>query len=661
LEPRSSGAFKVKGGTVGRVLEGNNSRRFLLLFAATMIVPAACLVWLGWRMVRQDHLLERERVQERRDQAADLAAAALQRVLAEADEKLTAFHAAPAAPVPSLWTGATLISLAETGLLASAGTHLLFQPAASSPPTADPAAFAAADELEFRKHDLAAALHVVHELAGSADPRIRGEALVRVARIEKKLGDLPKAIDAYTDLGKLGSLRVSGSPAGLAAIQGRALLFEAGGRTAELHQEAAILSRELAAGRWPLTSAEFEFSDRQAREWLGPVAPGAPDANRLALAGAAEQIWKEWRNGEKTEGRDRRIVRMDGRSILALTRSSAGRLSAMLLSPQTLDAAWVRPKGVRFALTDADGLPVLGDPKASLNQQSLRPASATQLPWTLHAIGGETALASPGLSGRTRLLLAGIAMMTLLLLTGGYFIQRAILHEVAVARLQTDFVAAVSHEFRTPLTTVRQLSEMLVRGRVSSEERRQQFYETLLRESERLHRMVEGLLNFGRMEAGKLQYRFEPVDPKDLVGEVVCDFQREVHPLGYRIEVERDGTLPLIRADRQSLARVLWNLLDNAVKYSPDHRTIEVQLSGGKGGVSVRVCDRGLGIPAAEQEEIFHKFVRGAAAKAANIRGTGVGLAMARQIVAAHGGGISVSSEPGRGSVFTVLLPAAQI
>jgi signal transduction histidine kinase len=97
-------------------------------------------------------------------------------------------------------------------------------------------------------------------------------------------------------------------------------------------------------------------------------------------------------------------------------------------------------------------------------------------------------------------------------MAGSYFINRAVLREVTVAKLQSDFVASVSHEFRTPLTTVRQLSEMLARGRVSSDERRQQFYETLLRESERLHRLVEGLLNFGRMEAGELHYRFEPVD-----------------------------------------------------------------------------------------------------------------------------------------------------
>jgi signal transduction histidine kinase len=232
-----------------------------------------------------------------------------------------------------------------------------------------------------------------------------------------------------------------------------------------------------------------------------------------------------------------------------------------------------------------------------------------------------------------------------------------------VARLQADFVAAVSHEFRTPLTAVRQLAELLVKGRVSSDARRQQFYETLLYESERLQRLVDGLLNFGRMEAGQMRYRFESVDPETFVREIVSDFEREVAGRGYRIELHGDGSLPPIRADRESLARVFWNLLDNAVKYSPENRTVWVDLANAGPAsrrLAVRVRDQGIGIPAAEQKEIFRKFVRGTASKDASIQGTGVGLAMARQIVAAHGGDIFVESQLGEGSVFTVLLPVLE-
>ncbi len=120
------------------------------------------------------------------------------------------------------------------------------------------------------------------------------------------------------------------------------------------------------------------------------------------------------------------------------------------------------------------------------------------------------------------------------------------------------------------------------------------------------------------MEAGELQYRFEPVDPEPFVRGIVSEFQQEVSGLGYRIEMHGNGALPPIRADRELLARVFWNLLDNAVKYSPENRTVWVDLSDAGRRLMVRVRDRGIGIPIPEQKEIFRKFVRGDASKTAS-------------------------------------------
>ena len=642
----------------------HDPRRLFLLFIITTIVPAACLAWLGWRMVEEDRLLEARRVDERRDHAADLAAASLQRILAEAEDRLTTFTSAPV-PNADLRDGAALVAFSHDRTLDRAGTPLPYYPAVPEQAPPQSARLSQADALELQKNDLPGALRLLADLASTRDPVLRGEATLRIARIYRKLGDLPKALDAFASLARLDGARVAGLPAGLRGAQGRALIFEAAGRKAELAAEAAALCGALENGRWLLDRSEFRFAYAQARAWLAqPRPPISPD--RLALADAAESVWPESLNRSVQQAaRGRRTFRSGDRSILILTRSSSGRTAALLISPSFLDSAWLRQlpsaagQRIDFALTDADGRAVLGRPDAPLSLQSVRPASATRLPWTVHAIAAGGGFAPPELSGRTRLLLAGIAMMAAIVLAGGYFIHRAVLREVTVARLQSDFVAAVSHEFRTPLTTLRQLSEMLVRGRVSSDERRQQFYATLLRESERLHRLVEGLLNFGAMEAGRLQYRFEPVDPKLFLGEIVSDFEREVSGLGYHVELNGSGVLPEIRADRESLARVFWNLLDNAVKYSPENRTVWVDLSEAGKRLMVRVRDRGIGIPAAEQKEIFRKFVRGAASTRASIRGTGVGLAIARQIVDAHGGDISVESRPGEGSVFTVLLPLA--
>jgi signal transduction histidine kinase len=224
-------------------------------------------------------------------------------------------------------------------------------------------------------------------------------------------------------------------------------------------------------------------------------------------------------------------------------------------------------------------------------------------------------------------------------------------------RVQSDFVSAVSHEFRTPLTSVRQLSELLAHGRVPTEERRHLYYKTLLRESARLERLVEGLLNFGRMEAGGRQYHFEELDATRLVHQVVAEFSPQLEAQGRRIELSGAADPLKIDADPEAISVALRNLVDNAIKYSPDHPTVWIDWGLSNHYVAIRVRDQGPGIPESERRKIFRRFVRGSAAASTNAKGSGVGLAMVRHIVAAHGGEITVASEAGQGSVFTMLLP----
>jgi signal transduction histidine kinase len=240
-----------------------------------------------------------------------------------------------------------------------------------------------------------------------------------------------------------------------------------------------------------------------------------------------------------------------------------------------------------------------------------------------------------------------------------YFIARAIRREVAVSQLQTDFVNAVSHEFRSPLTAMRQMSEILAFGRVPNEEKRQKFYDTLLGETQRLQRLVETLLNFNRMEAGARRYRLEAIDAVKVVEDVVAEFEPQVAASGRRIELTKAISPIPIRADAEALALAVSNLIDNALKYSPGQPAIWVECGREGDAVAIRVRDKGMGIPAAEQATIFQKFVRGSEAVAAQVKGTGVGLSMVRHIVRAHGGRVRVQSTPGEGSTFSIELRAA--
>jgi signal transduction histidine kinase len=210
---------------------------------------------------------------------------------------------------------------------------------------------------------------------------------------------------------------------------------------------------------------------------------------------------------------------------------------------------------------------------------------------------------------RQNLVFASMAVIAALLLTGSYLTARTIARELALSRLQSDFVSAISHEFRTPLTSLCLLSEHLASGRVVEADRLE-YFGVLARESQRLRRLVEGLLNFGRMEAGTAQYRFETIDPAELVQAVSREFEQDAEARGHRVEIQARADTPLVRADRAALACAVWNLVDNAVKYSPECPTVWADVERAGKFAVIRIRDRGLGIPPSEQARIFQKFVR---------------------------------------------------
>jgi signal transduction histidine kinase len=180
----------------------------------------------------------------------------------------------------------------------------------------------------------------------------------------------------------------------------------------------------------------------------------------------------------------------------------------------------------------------------------------------------------------------------------------------------------------------------------------------LRRQSERLQRLVEGLLDFDRMESSARQYRFEAVEPGAVVRSVADEFAAGENTAGPRLVVTLAEALPVIQADREALGRAIRNLIDNAAKYSPPDTTIAIGARVSGRTLLIDVRDQGPGIAAEEQHRIFDKFVRGASANATGAKGTGLGLAMVAHIARAHGGEVRVDSQAGAGATFTIVLPA---
>jgi signal transduction histidine kinase len=392
----------------------------------------------------------------------------------------------------------------------------------------------------------------------------------------------------------------------------------------------------------------------EARAWAGPgLAPPPGLDEAVALSEAAESLWTRWPATLSPTGR---VVSFHGgRPVLAAWTMTPERLEAVLAGREYLEAMCRQVAGearLQIALSDRDGRVMLGQ---VAGPQAARTAVTTRLPWTLHVSSADPGGDITAADTRRRMLLAGLAILGVLILASTYFTFRGIRRELAVARLQSEFVSAVSHEFRTPLTSMRQLSEMLSKGRVISEDRRQQYYDVLSRESERLHRLVEGLLNFGRAETGGSRYLKEPVELGDLTRAVAAEFEREAESFG--VELTLDAAPCRVLGERDLLSLALWNLLDNAKKYSPECRTAWVSLSRNGSRVAIAVRDQGIGIPRHDQRRIFRKFVRGEAGTATGVKGKGIGLAMVQHVAKAHGGQVHVRSEVGRGSTFTILLP----
>ena len=247
--------------------------------------------------------------------------------------------------------------------------------------------------------------------------------------------------------------------------------------------------------------------------------------------------------------------------------------------------------------------------------------------------------------------------LSLLLAAGVWLNYRNVTRELALAKLKSDFVSNVSHELRTPLALIRLYSETLELGRLTNSSKQHEYHEIIRKESERLTALINNILDFSRIEAGKKEYTFRETDVADLVRSTLESYRFEIEQNGFRLEEKIEDNLPPLQVDREAIARSLLNLVNNAVKYSVSDKYLGVSLYRRNGGVNLEVVDHGIGIPPNEQAKIFEKFYRACDPLVHNTKGSGLGLSLVRHIVEAHGGEVGVESSPGKGSKFTITLP----
>jgi len=250
-----------------------------------------------------------------------------------------------------------------------------------------------------------------------------------------------------------------------------------------------------------------------------------------------------------------------------------------------------------------------------------------------------------------------IGFIDLMLLAGLGLVWANVRRELKLSRLKSDFVANVSHELKTPLALIRLYAETLELARVPSEDRKSEYYRVINKESRRLTQLINNILDFSRIEAGRKEYRLVPSDIAAIVRDVVDAYRFAIEKLGFTLELELSEDLPPLQLDPEALSQALINLLNNAIKYSPEQKAITVGLRREADQVLLSVSDRGIGIPRSEHRRIFEKFYRVESSLVHTTKGSGLGLALVQHITEAHGGRVEVRSAPGEGSTFTLSLP----
>lgn len=319
---------------------------------------------------------------------------------------------------------------------------------------------------------------------------------------------------------------------------------------------------------------------------------------------------------------------------------------------------------INIALLDDNARPVaVSNPDAKPDWK--RPFVATEigeaLPhWEVAAyLMNPDAIKHAALTARLTLGLL-IALLLIAMVVGSFLIVNDLNRQVTLARQKTDFVSNVSHELKTPLTSIRMFAELLAEDRVAERDKQKSYLNIITSEAARLTRLINNVLDFSRLERGEKKYNLGELDLSALVNETVAAYRPHLESNGFHLEFPRPENAATVHGDRDALAQIIVNLISNAEKYSNGSKEIAVELSSPNQAADhaeVRVLDRGPGVPRGLEEKIFEQFYRVPDSLSSGIQGSGLGLTLARQIARAHGGDVTYSPRDGGGSCFALRLP----
>jgi len=653
------------------------SQRLPAIFVICLLLPGVTLAVLGLRALRQERQLADQQIRENLEETAGRAVVDLQgefrqwqEAVQETDadrlensdtwpEKLRQAIASPG--------NAVIISKTDNTLQPYPPQQLLYIPGHREnrqqyrlPPSSF---LEEAEKLELRQKDYAGAIRIYNDLLETAKTPFRAFYLQRLARCLRKEGRLDEALESYRELARLEPVSIGPVPSDLIAV------FETCSLMAERRDDkqfaitALDFYRDLIESRWRLGKQAFAYYIESAEAWLRNTSRPPGEVQRLqqlkekklALTEAVEALIEN----------PRRVLLTPNGTFLAFWASETS--TGLILSPDFLKSEWeprifstANEKGFRFNVSASGGELLFGiAAEGTRTLEVVRTLQINNQPWHLQIWPQDPSYMYAGLQRTQNFYLAVLVVMMGLLGFGGYITIRTVKRELEVARMRAEFVSTVSHEFRSPLAGIMQLGELLLDDRVKDESKKPGYYRMIVQESKRLGSLVENLLDFSRMEEGRKEYNFSPLNTVRWLQELGTAFQNEAATHEFTLETDIPDALPEINGDTEALTCAVRNLLDNAMKYSPDSRTIWLGAESGNEQLTISVRDRGVGISDQDRHRIFEKFYRVDGRISQKVKGVGLGLSLVKHIVTAHGGDVECTSCSGKGSTFTIHLPVS--
>jgi signal transduction histidine kinase len=623
-------------------------RRRIALLLSALLIPTAAVVLLVVRVVRQEsELLERRASEQRRDALDQLRRELTARLQALRLEEVNRLIGEAGRRLPPNSPIVFVAPVREEGMV------LPWE--ADRPTPRETSVFARwqreGESREFRDDDaVAAAASYGRALSVARSRWERCSARLGLGRSYLKAGQASEA--ERIDRAMLAECAEESDDDGLPlALYAAERLLTKGRRTAggdmpaaTADPAAAYILRRASERRWrsPIEALLLESLLRR-------IPDPAAAASLRSLTGEVENI-------EQMSALVRDVHDRLGK-LQQASRSAPGDLSwfgygdepwlLTLVSPASfatpvimaVSSRRIVPEGVTLRVTSAPDAVPLGDGFVDLH--AAWPAGHFAI-----APGVPAAIYGPVLSA-----VLGAALLA------GYLLLRDVHRETATAEMRSHFVASVSHELKTPLTSIRAHAETLLLGRAGSAEATDDYLRTIVSESERLSRQVDSVLEFSRMEQGRKTYHMQATRLDDVVSSAAKAMAYPLSQLGFTLSMSNDGSAPILLADPEALTHAILNLVGNAMKYSGDARRIEIHVGSRDGDAFVDVVDHGIGIARDDQSRIFERFHRVQSAETAGIAGAGLGLPLALHVIEAHRGRIAVASQPGRGSTFSVRIP----